>query len=198
MQYIINVPGDGDEWSIYSAPVPKDDAAYLKRVISTLRPLSDDNYLNGPAFILNTLAKYSYILDDRNVYWCVQWAPGLIVVRFSPDGKMEWSAIRSPVPNFGGREADEAEWNEYDEDAVNPQYHLIFDPWDAQFDSQKREWKSFALADKCAIDRFNAALEHVNGFGESIEQRDSTASDARRERCLQNLKKWTGDGIRLK
>jgi hypothetical protein len=175
-----------------------EEAAYLKRIATELRPLSEEDYINGPAFVVHTLAKYSYVLDGPIVYWCIEWKTGLIVVRFSPNDDMAWAAIRSPVPGFGNREATEAEWDQYDEDARNPQYHLIFDPWDAQFDAQKREWKAFVPADAEICSRFELALVRPNQLSELIEQRFSRDLDAWVERCKSNLNSWCGDGIRLK
>jgi hypothetical protein len=198
MQYVIFVHGDNDEAVIHTAPVAAEDAAFLQRVIATMKPLSEEDYMNGPAIVLHTLAKYSYILDDEDLYWCVEWDPGFLVVRFSPDGQMAWTAIRSPVPNFGGRDANEADWDDYDEDAPNPQYNLIFDAWDSQFDAQDREWRSFAPADLNVQSRFEKALAHVNELGAIMEERFTDNSDAWSERCEQNLEKWCGEGIRLK
>lgn len=197
MQYINFVPSDGDEWSMHTAPVAEDDAAYLRRVIATLRPLSREDYMNGPAVVLHTLAKSSYVLDGQDVLWCVEWDPGLIVVRLSPDSELAWTAIRSPTPDFGGREADEADWEAYDDDADNPQYNLIFVPWDAQFDAQKREWSSFVPADDDTQTRFQNALKCVDELGEIMETRYSKDHDTWAQRCKQNLEEWSGEGIRL-
>src|SRR5690242_6792961 len=102
MQYVIFVYTENGEGVPHTAPVPDSDAEYLRRAALTMRPLSDEEYSNGPLCILHTLAKYSYVLDGSDVYWCVEWEPGLIAVRFSPDGAMQWTALRSPVPDFGG------------------------------------------------------------------------------------------------
>ena len=132
---------------MHTAPVADDDAAYLSRIVAELRQLSDDEYTDGPAVLLSAFARHSYVLDGAEVYWCVEWDPGLIVVRFSARDELSWAAIRSPVPNFGGRAADDDECEEYDEDAANPQYNLVFIPWDAQFDAQLRQWDLFVPAD---------------------------------------------------
>ena len=107
MQYVNFVYGDSEdaEAVLHTAPVAEEDAAYLERVIPHLRPLSDEDYMNGPAVALRTMAKSSYVLRGEELFWCVEWDPGLIVVRLIPGQPMAWAAIRSPVPNFGGREA---------------------------------------------------------------------------------------------
>jgi hypothetical protein len=161
----------GQEDVMHTAEVAVDDAAYLRRVITKLRPLSEEDYMNGPAVVLHTLAKWSYVLDGHQLYWCVEWAPGLIVVRFSPNEPMAWAAIRSPVPNFGGRETTDADWVDFDDDAENPQYNLIFNSWDSQFDARDREYRSFVPADFDVQLRFEMALARVNELGDIMEQR---------------------------
>lgn len=199
MQYINFVFGTDGESVMHTAPVPADDAAFLDRAISTLRPLSEEDYTNGLAAVLKTGAHFSYVLWNENVYWCIEWDPGFIVVQFTPKGDMAWTAIRSPVPGFGGREATDAEWDEYDEDAPNPQYNLIFDPFDAQYDSQKCARKSFIPADAEIQDRFNCAIGRANELSELLESRFATEQeeDAWFEQCEQNLEEWCGEGIRL-
>lgn len=197
MQYLIFVCRDDDDPIMYTAPVASGDAAYLQRITAEFRPLSEEDYLNGPAVVLETAARYSYVLSGQELFGCVEWGPGLIVVRFSPNEELAWAAIRSPVPNFGGREADDAEWHDYDEDADNPQYNLVFVPWDAQFDAQKREWNSFVPADSDVRSRFRNAVARVDRLAEIAEQRFSGDRDAWFERCNRNLASWCGDGIRL-
>lgn len=197
MQFVNFVYGDGDDAVMHTAPVAVDDVAYLRRIIAELRPLSEEDYMNGPAVMLHTLAKYSYVLNEHELFWCVEWAPGLIVVRLSPNEPMAWAAIRSPVPNFGGRATADADWDDFDEDAENPQYNLIYDPWDAQFDAQDREWRSFVPADSDVQSRFGKALARANELGEIMELRFADDRDAWLVRCKQNLEEWCGDGIRV-
>src|SRR4051812_27723301 len=95
VQYVIFVDQGEEEGVMLTAPLEGGDRDYLVNgIVPTMRPLSDEDYLQGPAAILHTLAKYSYILFRGDVYWCVEWEPGLLVVRFSPDGTMAWSALR--------------------------------------------------------------------------------------------------------
>ena len=97
MEYVNFVyEGDGEP-TLYTAPVPASDAAYLREAATHLRPLSDEQYMTGPACILRTPAKFSYVLDDQDLYWCVEWDPGLLVIRMSPDIELQWVALRSTV-----------------------------------------------------------------------------------------------------
>ncbi len=201
MQYLIFIPSDHDPEvsTLYTAPVASGDADYLLRVIDTLRPLSDDDYLSGPAVVLQTFAKYSYILHEEAVFWCIEWEPGLIVVRFTPDGLLAWTTLRSPVPNFGGREADESAWDSYDEDDENPQVNLIFDPWDALFDTELRDERGFVPADTKIQAQFDTALAHTNGLSKAVHERLAQSSMAERttwsEHCKANLKTWSDEGL---
>ncbi len=197
MQFVNFVFRDGsDDQVMHTAPVPDEDAAYLQRIIAQLRPLSEEDYMNGPAAILRTLAKSSYVLDGAELFWCIEWDPGLIVVRFSPNGAIAWAAIRSPVPNFGGREAADADWDNYNEDAADPQYNLVLFSWDAQFDAQEREWRSFVPAPPDVQLRFEKALRHADELRDIMERRFSHDPDWFK-RCEQNLKEWCGDGVHL-
>jgi hypothetical protein len=121
MQYVINVCDDLNEPRVFAAHVAANDASYIRRIAMMLKPLSDDDYMNGPGALLYTLAKFSYVLDKDDLFWLIEWDPGLIVIWFSPTGNTKWSAIRSPVPNFGGREACDSDWRAYDENADDPQ-----------------------------------------------------------------------------
>ena len=168
MQYIIFVyegaePAEDDKPVLWSRPVPPGEEAYLRgSVLPAMRPLSDEEYRAGPARILDTAAHYSYVLDGDVVYWCIERAPGLVVVRFSPDGSMAQTELRSPNPEFGGRVATEEELENYDEDDEERahQYSLVFDAWDAQFDEDERE-EEWEVVDDETKSRFDAALAHA-------------------------------------
>jgi hypothetical protein len=144
---------------MHTAPVSEDDARFLReRVLPTLQALDDETYLDGPAMILHTGARFSYVLDGDDLLWCVEWEPGLLVVRFSPDGRMAWTALRSPVPGFGGRKPLKQDLERYDEDADDPQYNLVFHAWDAQFDEFSRTHFAFVPASEDAQRRYAAGL----------------------------------------
>lgn len=103
MRHLIHAfAGGGSEESVrMSREVPEADARYLRdTVIPLLQPLSEDDYSYGPAAILQTMARYSYVLDGEAVYWCVEWEPGLLVLRFLPDGRLAWAAMESPNPGL--------------------------------------------------------------------------------------------------
>jgi hypothetical protein len=197
-QYVIFV-GEGGEGEMHVAPLANGDADYFRRgIVANLRPLSDDEYANGPAVFLHTLAKSSYVLYQNSVYWCTEWEPGLIVVRFSPDGPMAWVALRSPVPNFGGREPLPEDLGDYDEDA-NPQYNLIFTPWDALFDDERRADDGFARADAQTVGVYESAFTRVSAIGEQLRMRYSDEAGLAQwaVQCKQNLTRWASTGIRV-
>lgn len=199
MQYVNFVYEDGDEPTMHTGPVAESDAAYLRLAAKHLKPLSDEDYMTGPAAVLHTAAKYSYVLDGKALYWCIEWDPGLLVVKLAPNAEMQWVALRSPVPNFGGREPLPADGDpdDYDEDQDNPQYNLIFTPWDAQYDEDYRESGEFIPADADVQTRFENALSHVNGLSDIMESRFGDDRDSWNELCQQNIEKWCGEGVRL-
>jgi len=181
------------------APVGAEDAAYLvDRVIPTLQPLTDEDYMHGPAVILHTLARYSYILLGDDVYWCVEWDPGLIVISLSPDGRLAWTAVRSPIPNFGGRTPSPQDLDD-DELAENHTYNLVFRAWDAQFDEEYRKCDKYKRAPESVVALHGAALEHVSSLGDVLQakcsQKDAYQEWA--EVCKRNLTAWAGEGHRL-
>jgi hypothetical protein len=200
MQYVNFVYGKGDESTLYTGPVVDGDAAYLRKAASHFKPLSEEAYMTGPAVILHTMAKSSYVLDGPDLYWCIEWDPGLLVVRMSPGQEMRWVALRSPIPNFGGREPlpEDGDPDDYDDAEGNPQYNLIFRPWDAQFDEQHRKWRSFVPAGEEVQKRFENALARVNELGDIMESRYAADRNGWLERCKQNLDEWCGEGVRLK
>ncbi|MEW4454120.1 hypothetical protein AB1L30_15715 [Bremerella sp. JC817] len=197
MRYIILVEQKKKAPAMFTAPVADDDADYLRRAIDTMQPLSAEDYMQGPAAILHMLARYSYVLLDNDVYWCVEWTPGMIVIRFSPNGEMAWTAIRSPVPDFGGRTATKEEKEAYDPDAPNHQVNLVFEPWTAQFDEEDRQAKCFQPADAQTEEAFEAALASVNEIGDQIESKYGNDLEAWVYRGEEQVVKMVGEGVRL-
>jgi hypothetical protein len=171
MQHVIFTEIEGELLAkLLDAPLDK----YLREtVILALHPISDAEYLSGAAGILGTLARWSYVLDGAQVLWCIEWPPGLLVVRFSSDGSIELASLRSPNPQFGGREATPEEIEAFDEDAEDPQYNLVFDAWDAQIDPVLRDgWEPLSNAERA---RFEAALAHAQVLARDKEQEESGA-----------------------
>jgi hypothetical protein len=200
-RYAIFVEQDGTNM-MFTGPLGADEREYLLRgIVPALRPLSDDEYLNGPIVILNTLARYSYVLVNRDVFWCVEWEPGLIVVRFSPNGAMAWAAFRSQVPEFGRRTptAEDLKFaSELDPDADNPQYNLVFDAWDAQFEEDEREYRDFEPASADERARWEAALAHAIALGERVAQLTSAERAQQHAQCMHNLAALAGGGVRVR
>lgn len=199
MQYVMFVREDGDEPTLHTGPVADADAAYLGQAAGHLEPLADEEYVTGPAVILHTTARYSYVLDGDVLYWCVEWAPGMVMVRMEPDREMAWVALRSPVPNFGGRVPlpEDGDPDDYGEDN-NPQYNLVFRSWDAQYDSQYREWRSFIPADADVQGRFKSASARADALVSIMESRFADDRDGWIERCKGNLEEWAGEGVRIR
>ncbi|KAF0811384.1 hypothetical protein IGB42_04150 [Andreprevotia sp. IGB-42] len=198
MQYLIQVTEDNDEEQMYAAPVADDDARYLKQYVApTLQPLSMPDYMHGPAVLLHTFARFSYILDEQHLYWCIEWNPGLLVLRFAVDGSMGWTAIRSPVPGFGGQEELEADVLAYDDDAENHQRNLVFTAWNSLFDKQYRKWYAFVPATQAVAARHEQLLQGVNTAGEQLQQRYADTFEAWAKDCRQRIADWAGEGVRL-
>lgn len=198
MRYLIFVDDGNEQQKMYEGPVNELDCRYLANVVApTLRPLKAEEYEQSFAAILHTFARFSYILSGEDVYWCVEWSPGLIVVRFSPNGAMAWSALRSPVPEFGGRVPLQTDVESYDEDAENHQYNLVFSAWDAQFDEKYREWGKFLPASQEAIIAHGAALGIVNSLGEQLKKKYSNSFQEWAKECRNNIDRLAGEGLRL-
>ncbi|MFN3153613.1 hypothetical protein [Bremerella sp.] len=197
MRYVILVEQKRQAPAMYTAPVDQDDADYLRQAAQTLKPLSAEDYMKGPAAILHMLARYSYVLDGDDVYWCVEWLPGMILIRFSRGGQMAWTALRSPVPDFGGRTPTKEDRDAYDPDAPNHQVSLIFEPWTAQSDEDDRNAKGFARADAKTEATFEAALSRVNEIGEQIETQHGDNLEAWVYRGEEEVAKMVGDGVRI-
>lgn len=198
MQYLNYVYDNSDTPVIHTGPVAEREAEYLHRASTHLQPLSDEEYMTGPAGILSGLAKSSYVLDGSTLYWCVEWEPGLIIVQMRPNHEMQWVALRSPSPDFAGREPlpVDGKIEDYDPDE-NPQYDLIFTPWDAQYDAEYRKFGSFLPADEDVLQRFSDALRHANELGSAMQKRFSNDTSKWYQNCRRNIEKWAGNGVRI-
>jgi hypothetical protein len=197
MRYLIWVPNEEDEGqTLHAAPVPDEDAAYLRRAISTLQPLSEDGYLDGPVTVLSTLARFSYVLDGETVYWCIEWDPGMWVLRLGP-GELAWTALRSPVPDFGGRTPLPEEEESFDEDAENHQYNLVYHPFDAVFEESERTWRFFEVADGPTVALFEAGVGRANTLASETAERMGDRLDEDAEHAIGRLAGRAGEGHRL-
>jgi hypothetical protein len=179
--YLIFLPGNEDVLAL-SRALGKLESDYLKRMVSPLlRPLAEAEYVQGPIGILHTFARYSYVLAGRNILWCVEWGPGLLVLEFSRRGSMRWCALRSPNPEFGGRVASEEELKGYDEDHPNPQYNLVFTAWDARMDPDRRGGWTPATAYE--ITCWERAMARPNTVGREIARLSKEEQEGLLARC---------------
>jgi len=197
MRYLIYAPGMDEREILHEAPVADTDRNYLSIAQEALKPLSEEQYMQGPAVLLQTFARASYILDGNSLYWCIEWSPGLLVVRIGPGRQMSWAAIRSPVPEFGGREPLQEDIDAYDDEAENHQYNLVFSAWDAQFDEKCRNWRGFHPADPSTAAARDKALQYVNELGAQLEERFSSTRQEWAAACKRNIAEFAGDGIRI-
>lgn len=200
LRYMIWVEDAKGRGAYHCAPVAKREAQYLRaHALPTLRPIDRETYVQCFAAVLGTAKRSSYVLDGSDVVWCVEWEPGLLVLRFSPDGSMSGTALRSPRRFFGRlsssltAEEQRAMEREADDEPAE-QYRLVFDAWDAQFDTQHRKWGGFEKASAVLVRRHEAALAPVNALSEqafAAHGRDTTFA----KQSFARLAKWAGTGI---
>jgi len=156
-------------------PVRPQEVAYLREAIAPrLQPLSKENYASGPAGILQTEARWSYVLDGETAYWCVEWPPGLLVLQFTEHGPMQWTA----VPSSQLETAAETELKSYDENEDEPQYRLIYEAWDAQFeDGLRAGWKTASEDLELSFQKALTQVRQVEDELESLYGSDEQAFD---------------------
>ena len=203
MRYVVQVEDEEEDengeatYTLNSGPVAIADANYLREAAALMKPLTDEQYMTGPAVLPHFMAKFSYVLDGETIFWCIEWDPGLIVLRVPREGTFSWVALRSPIPDFGGREPlpIDREPSEFGFDN-NPQYNLVFDAWDAQSETEARE-RGFAPADDETHTIFEAALLRLNEFEADLESRFCEDYDSWLDQGKQNLAQWCGTGLRL-
>jgi hypothetical protein len=184
-----------------TAKVSDLDSDYVKKyVIPSLEQITSNRYTDSFLAILHSYARWSYILYNNKLYWLIEWDPGLIVLEFTENEEIRAVALRSPVPDFGGREAikDIDNPDEYDEDAENPQYNLIFDAWDAQQDEQWQEWNHFEKASNEKTSQFDACLKYANKLGEQAHVKYNDCFNEYYKQATENINKWAGTGIVVK
>lgn len=173
-------------------PVAPEDAVYVSDAVAPrLRPLPTNDYFDGPAGILRTLARWSYVLDGEDVFWFVEWNPGLLAVRVSGrDGSLSSCALRSPNPEFGGRVASAEELAAYDEEAHDPQYSLVYRGWDPQLETDRRD--EFRAATTDLQIRIDHAMAHLHALDAELERRIGGSTEAWLERCRRSPI-WRGE-----
>lgn len=191
MRYLIFADEADTEPAVLTAAVADEEASYLlDEIVPRLEPMTGDEYVNGPLAIHTTWAPFCYILHDENVFWCVEWEPGLLVFRFSPTGTIDWAAIRSTLPAFVGRPVAPGEWEACDEDAPDPLYNIVFDAWDAE-PSRESRWRPPTPEE---MDRWRAAMAYAEGLGNSkwdLHDTDPESYERWLERCQQSAI-WSG------
>lgn len=199
LRYMIWVEDARGRRHAQCAAVPKREARYLLRhALPTLRPIDRETYVQCFAAVLGTAQRSSYVLDGTHAIWCLEWKPGLLVLRFSPDGSMSGTALRSPRRFFGREEpltpSEQKAFEEEVEGGQPEQYRLVFDAWDAQFDEQVRRWNGFAEAPESLVSRLEAALEPVNALSDEAYEANGHRPEFAK-RSFERLATWAGDGI---
>jgi len=67
-------------------PVRRLYACYFyEEVVPRFQPISVEHFVGGPIGISTTAARFSYVLDNEAVNWCIEWSPGLLVINVTPD-----------------------------------------------------------------------------------------------------------------
>lgn len=198
MLYIIEVGESSEQMERYVAPVAEADEEYLRRAVQHFVPLTLEQIAQGLSVIFQSGAQYSYVINENELLVCIEWQPGLLIVKVSEEQELQWVALRSPIPNFGGRvslpeDGDPAEYDDLD----NPQYNVVFTPWDAQFDPDEREYYAFSPAGSDVVEHFERLRGRFDSMSQPAPPFDHSAYEPWRRKCIENLNQWTGIGIRL-
>ena len=201
MKYIIWVTQDDETEKMYAAPVDKIEKEYfIKEIIPSLQPISQDFYTESFVVILQTLARWSYILYDEKIYWCIEWDPGLIVLEIQKNGTLQALALRSPNPSFGNRIAlaEDLKFQPDYEDYENHQYSLIFDAWDAQFDKEDRKYRKFEPVNKDGLEKqhFDKCIIHIDNLAPIVEEKYQQDTKNFMDKCQARIDKWADIGKR--
>lgn len=173
------------------APVGVDVAEYLNMIVPYLRPVTPEDYARGLAVLPRTGAPHSHVLVPPDVFRCVEWEPGLIVVRFGPDGDISWCGVRSPM-------APTPDDHHRDPEAENPQFRLVFDAWDARHDDDHAEWMGFVAGSEETSEACDRALESSRRIEAGVEARlagDPAALEAWMEAGRRWIAEAAGDGV---
>lgn len=82
-------------------------------------------------------------------------------------------------------------------DGRNPQYNLVFTPWDEQFDPDEREYYGFSPAGSDVEEQFERLRGRLDSTAQPAPSFDHPDYEPWRRKCIENLNKWTGIGMRL-
>jgi len=144
-----------DEERMLEAPVADAAVEFLDDVVGqALEPIHEEAYRDGPAVLLSTDARHVYVVTGDGVLWVVEWPPGVVVVRFSPDGS--YAAARLAV-------------DEDDEDE-HPAVELVAAPWAARFDADDRADLGFVPASDATRARWTAAMAAVERLAKAMSE----------------------------
>lgn len=128
----------------------------LQDVIPKLQPLTEEEYMDGPMAIVHTAARYTYVYDSEDggsLLWCIDWKPGILVIRIGCDGALSWAAVQKPCV------VNPEEW----EDIPDPAYILIYDAWDAECgDISDAERSLWAPPSPKVTARYESILQSLN------------------------------------
>ncbi len=158
---------NGDE--LLEAPVAEAAQRFLEDEVGpALEPMTESEYRDGPAVLLGTEARFVYVVDGHDVLWVVEWPPGIVVVRFTPEGTYE--AARVAV----------------DADEDHPVVELVAGPWAAQFDADDRAELGFGPARDETAAAWEAGTAAVQRLGEALSAQlaDESAVEAWRLAAL--------------
>lgn len=157
------------------AEVSAEEKDYFeKAVLPLLKPISGEEYVNGFWAVLQTMAKYIYLLSETEMYWVTMWEGGLLTLTINPEGEMKAALTQA---------WEEEEW-------IEPAYRLFYRGWDAQFEEEKRKWIGFKKANAHQRELYQSYLDLLNQYTDTIQKNQATRANYV-EDCLDNLRLWT-------
>jgi len=186
MHYVIEAweNGDGEEPTRLQVPARHDLAEYARSaLLPRLRPIDPDTFRHSLNHMVGTAAKSVYFIENGALFWCVDWFPLLILVRFDPDQSIAAEAFRQPTPQHDEPLPGEEPWDE-DEDGLCPLYSLIYAVWDYQFDARDRA--------HIGAEPIHPELDAI--WAGTIEWLDAIGV-ADNDDWKQRLNDWTGTGL---
>lgn len=180
MRYLIWTTDDQSDLLYASAPVQESHQAYFSAsVMPHLRPVTADFYIGSFAVLVQTTARWSYLLAEDKLYWCILWTPGMLVLEISEDGTLRAAAIRRGPAN---------------EPATGPQHHLVFDAWHAQEDATHYRANGFAPATEQERSRFTRCISQLDRLAPQVDARFQEKPETFLADCIANIAQWAGNG----